>query len=167
MALGPIVPVELPLAGTGDIAGAAKVLFGSHGLVLFDRRGTLLLGWCIPTLAVNLLQVAFGCIVSCKLVWLDVSNIAGGTVVLLRRLSLLAVVLLVLLDLVQCILLEAEISLALPGTEVVIILGDFTLVIVGVVDPVLLLDLSSQSFELFFGEIEIASDAFYHSIVTT
>jgi hypothetical protein len=54
------VSVKLPLAGAGKLAGAAKVLFGRLGLGLANRRVTLLLGWCIPTLAGNLLQVLSG-----------------------------------------------------------------------------------------------------------
>jgi hypothetical protein len=65
--LGAIVSVKLPLAGAGNVAGAAKVLFDSLGLGLANRRVTLLLGRCIPTLAGHLLQVTFGFIVSFKL----------------------------------------------------------------------------------------------------
>ena len=59
--------VKLPLTGTGNIAGGAEVLFDSLGPGLAKGRITLLLGWCIPTLAGHLLQVTFGIIVSFKL----------------------------------------------------------------------------------------------------
>jgi hypothetical protein len=58
--------VKLPLAGAGNIAGAAKILFDSYGLGLANRRSTLLLGWCILTLEGHLLQVTFGFFVSFK-----------------------------------------------------------------------------------------------------
>ena len=87
--------------------------------------------------------------------------------VLLRRLSPIAEVLLFLLDLVRCILPEAELILALPGTEAITILNNLTLVIVGLVHMILLFDRGNYSLELLGGEVEIAGDHFCHGVVTT